>query len=97
MEDDDDDLLSSLVSRLQSVAVTSQEDLARTFASELGIGDVQLAQFFLSAANNNLEVAVNLWLDSQQRRGAAAARGPPRRRAPSGVGVHRTGARGGRA
>ena len=71
MEDDDDELMSSLLTKLSNVQVSSADELVTRFAEVLSI-DKELAAFYLSAANGNLEIAINLWLDAGPRRGGAS-------------------------
>ena len=66
MEDDDDDLMSSLLTKLSNVTVSSPEELIQKFADVLKISR-ENAAFYLSAASGNLEVAINLWLDDGGR------------------------------
>lgn len=72
---DDDDLLGDLLGRLSAINVSNGEELARQFAGVLAIS-LEEAQFFLSAANNNLEIAVNLYLDATGGGGGGGGRGP---------------------
>jgi hypothetical protein len=61
-ESEGDDALAGLMQRIAGISTADPAELSREFASILGISSEQ-ATFFLSAANGNLEAAVNLYLD----------------------------------
>lgn len=64
---DADDLLSGLLDQFSKVSITSMEQLVGTFASILQINQDE-ASFYLAAADNNLEQAINLYLDNNRDR-----------------------------
>ena len=64
-EDNDDSSLDGLISQLSQLRpLMNETEFVNRFASALQIED-NLALFFLQAANFNLELAVNLYLDTR--------------------------------
>lgn len=59
-----DDELAALMGQLSRISVTSPGELRTKFASVLGISEAE-AGFFLDSANGNIELAVNIFLETR--------------------------------
>jgi hypothetical protein len=72
------------------ITTSDPDELVARFAAVLSI-PAELARFFLDAASNNLEVAINLYLDNGGRVGHRSATAAPAGAADGGGGFARIG------
>jgi hypothetical protein len=76
---EEDDAFSSLISQLSAIRTTEPEELVKKWSEIMSV-PVDEANFFLSAANYNLEAAISFYMDAHTRERVVPK--PPASRAP---------------